>query len=136
MRIYLAGPMTGIAQFNFPAFDEAAVTLRERDYDVVLPADMDSEEIRAIAFASRDGNLSAFEGMAKKTWGDLLAADVKLIADDGIQGIVCLEGWEQSRGARLETYVASLCGVPIAIYQPEGALNFMHCQATVVRPND
>lgn len=38
-RVYLAGPMTGIADYNFPAFNAAAARLRAVGFDVVNPAD-------------------------------------------------------------------------------------------------
>ena len=107
--IYLSGPMRGIPQFNFPAFDAAAELLRNDGYDVVSPAELDSPEDRAMALASADGHIRSVE----KSWGDFLARDVKLIADGGIDGIVVLRGWERSRGARLETFVAFLCGLPV-----------------------
>jgi hypothetical protein len=46
------------------------------------------------------------------TWGDCLAMDVKLISDI-CGGVAVLPGWHQSRGARLETFVAFLCGKPV-----------------------
>lgn len=116
-RVYLAGPMTGIPQFNFPAFDAAAAALRGMGYDVVSPAELDSPEHRAAAMASADGDPTSYNGATGETWGDLLARDVKLIADDGIEAIFCLPGWERSRGARLETFVGgALCGLPVFHY--------------------
>ena len=38
MRLYLAGPMSGIKDFNFPAFNEAAEHLRKLGYEVFNPS--------------------------------------------------------------------------------------------------
>ena len=37
--IYIAGPMSGIPYFNFPAFDTAKAFLILQGWDVVSPAD-------------------------------------------------------------------------------------------------
>ena len=39
MRIYIAGAMTGIADWNFPAFDAAAAAWRAAGWDVENPAE-------------------------------------------------------------------------------------------------
>ena len=81
---YLAGPMTGIPQFNFPLFKSAAEALREvHGIDVLSPAEVDSqdEELRTQVLASEEGDLKS--AGIKETWGDFLARDVKLIADLG-----------------------------------------------------
>lgn len=101
---YLAGPMSGLKQFNFPAFDRAASVLRKRGYKIVSPAELDDKKTRKQALASKDGH----PGKQKHTWGDFLARDVKLVADK-VQGIVLMPGWTRSRGARLEAFVALLC---------------------------
>lgn len=121
MKLYIAGPMTGHPAFNIPAFDEMARRLRECEVDaslggkfeVISPAELDDPEIRAISMASPDGAIATLNTHGQ-TWGDFLARDVKLIADDGIEAIVVLDGWETSRGARLETFVGrALCGLPV-----------------------
>lgn len=112
-KVYIAGPMTGIPQFNFPAFDQVAGLLRMNGFEVVSPAELDDPDDRAAALASPDGHMHGGHHM-NKTWGDFLARDVKLIADGGVEAVVVLTDWAKSRGARLETYVANaLCGIPI-----------------------
>jgi hypothetical protein len=102
-KIYLAGPMSGYPQFNFPAFFRAAKVLRDLGFEVVSPAEIDNEEDKGAALASPDGDMRTIA--SPKTWGDFLSRDVKLLADDGIKGIVFLNGWQQSKGARLEAFV-------------------------------
>lgn len=108
MRVYLAGPMSGYSQQNFPAFHEAAKMLRAQNFDVVSPAEMDDPVDYAIAMADEP---------ARKTWGDFLARDIKLIADEGIDGIVFLPDWFRSRGARLEATVGLLKQMDFAFFQ-------------------
>lgn len=123
MRVYLAGPMTGLPQFNFPAFDAAARHLREQGYEVISPTELDSPEHRAAALASSDGRIDDYKNATGETWADLLARDVKVIAEGGVEAILVLPGWERSRGARLETFVgAALCGLTVHTYDPEVGL--------------
>lgn len=108
--MYIAGPMTGVPQFNVPAFDALAKKLRDAGNIVISPAELDSEEIRQELLASPDGQYE-FGGAITQdgsTWADFLARDVKLIADE-IDEIVVLPNWWKSRGARLEVFVGLLC---------------------------
>lgn len=118
---YLAGPMSGLPQFNFPAFDSATRKLRNNDFNVVSPAELDSDAIREAALASLDGAPMPEHG----TWADFLARDVKLIADR-VTGIIFLDGWEKSRGARLEAFVGILCGHDFARYVEPGNVERLH----------
>lgn len=115
--LYIAGPMTGIPQFNFPAFETAATALREAGYNITSPHENDTPEVQQAAWASADGQLDASGKIAGETWGDILARDVKLVAD-GVSGLVLLKGWGKSRGARLEAFVALLCGLPFYSFEP------------------
>ena len=110
-RIYVAGPMSGHPQFNVPAFLSAQKDLIARDFDAVLPVDLDIPAERRQLLKSKDG-LDA----APRSWAELLSEDLKLIGDTGIEGIVVLSGWQYSKGAKLETYFGRLLGLEIAHY--------------------
>jgi hypothetical protein len=115
-KFYIAGPMTGIPQFNFPAFDVAAASLRSYGYLVVSPVELDEPSARAAALSNETGDPEQYNADTGETWGDLLARDVKMIADE-VSGVVALEGWEDSKGARLEVFVARTCGKPVYSYE-------------------
>jgi len=107
MKLYLAGPMTGIPQFNFPAFDAAAKALRALGHTITSPHEEDTPAAQAAAWASPDGKQVA-GGLGGETWAQILARDIVVVADK-TDGIVFLPGWEKSRGARLEAFVGLLC---------------------------
>lgn len=117
---YLAGPMTGIPQFNFPAFEEAANSLRNRGFKIVSPAELDSPAVREFCMASPDGKYSN-NNIAGETWGQMLTRDVRIVADE-VDGVVLLPGWENSRGARLEAFVAKLCNKEFFDYVGGGTM--------------
>lgn len=98
--------MSGIPAFNFPAFRKATAELRAQGFEVVSPAEEDHKAgIGAAAEESKTGNPGEIPGV---TWGSVLARDVQLIADEGIEGIVFLPDWQRSRGAKLEAFVGLL----------------------------
>ena len=110
MKVYIAGPMSGIAAFNIPAFDAAAEELRERGFEVVSPAEVDGPITREVLLQSPDGShddLPKDEG-----WSFYLARDFRILADEGVQLIATLPGWQNSRGARCEVAVAKELGIP------------------------
>lgn len=123
LKVYLAGPMSGYPQFNFPLFYKAAAQLRADNWNIVSPAELDADtdaEIPKAALASPDGK-HINKGVAGHTWGDLLARDVKMLADDGIEGIIFLPDWEKSRGARLEAFTGTqIPGFKFFRYLPNG----------------
>ena len=87
-KVYISGPMTGIPKFNRPAFIKAKAELSVLGYDVVSPVDIGD---------SLPG---------KPTWKDYMKADIKALVDCEL--IYMLEGWEKSKGARIEWEVAKL----------------------------
>ena len=99
---YLAGPMTGIDQNNYPAFAAAARDLRSMDVQVVSPHELVDPAL----------NLS---------WQALLRCDLEVLTRD-CTGIILLPGWSKSRGARLELATALALDMPVLFYSPDGKL--------------
>ena len=107
-RIYIAGPMRGIDQDNFPAFDEARTRLRRFGWDVVSPADMD----RSYGYDPTIGDTECpFD------WGSAIQRDVAAISR--CTDIVLLPGWESSMGVAVEAAVAHGCGLTFYEYDPD-----------------
>lgn len=101
--------MSGIAKFNIPAFDAAAAELRRRGFEVVSPAEIDGPVTRDVLLESPDGDHSDLP--QDESWSYYLARDFRIIADDGIEAIVNLPGWENSKGATLENALAKAMGL-------------------------
>lgn len=119
IKVYLAGPMTGYPRFNFPFFDRVADELRAMGnlFEVVSPAELDDPAAREAALQSEWGDPAEYAKLTGMTWADFLSRDVKLISDGGFDAILCLPGWENSRGARLETFVGYLNGLRLFQYK-------------------
>src|SRR5438046_368394 len=116
--LYIAGPMSGHSQFNFPAFDFAAGSLRSLGYTIISPAELDDPATRKAALASPDGapGLGAANG---ESYGDFLSRDIKLVIDT-VDGVCVLPEWYTSPGARLEVYAARLLEKPVYCIAPSG----------------
>ncbi|MDT4832890.1 hypothetical protein FQZ97_664630 [compost metagenome] len=88
-RIYLAGPMTGLPEFNYPAFHAEAARLRALGFEVENPAE----------------NVAPPD----TTWsGYLRLAIAQLITCDTV---ALLPGWHESKGAMLEHHIACHLGI-------------------------
>lgn len=98
-RVYLAGPMTGYPEWNFPAFERATADLRTAGYDVVSPHEIDLED----GFDPQ-GDGSGFD------LREALERDVEEVLN--ADGVALLDGWEESPGAMIEVLTASSTGAP------------------------
>lgn len=106
---YLAGPMRGIKEFNFPAFHEAALHIRlVVGWDVISPAEMDVE----LGF---DPNTSEF---GLEEWYLAMRRDITVLLEPRVDRIVFLPGWEESRGANIERTVADAIGLECWYFIP------------------
>lgn len=111
MKCYLAGPMSGIPNFNFPAFNSAAYTLRKQGYEVFNPAERDIERHGGVDISI--GNETGDQALAVATHSfslrDALADDTAYICKEA-NAIAMLPGWENSKGARAEHALAVALG--------------------------
>ena len=74
-RIYIAGPMTGHADHNYPAFYAAAELLQEAGWEVVNPAE----------------NFGGRTDLPRESY---LRADVALLVQ--CEAVAMLPGWQES----------------------------------------
>lgn len=111
MKLYLAGPMRGYPEFNFPAFHAGAAHLRALGHEVFSPAEKDIERHGTDISA---GNATGSEALASKDHGfDLrvaLADDLAWICAHA-EGIALLRGWRGSTGAQAEYHTALALGL-------------------------
>lgn len=111
--LYLAGPMTGIPQFNFPSFAAMADALRSVGFDVISPHEEDHPDVQEAAWASPDGDISKLpQGKAGSDPGLTATKNVMDIAR--AQGVALLPGWHQSSGTIHEVATATRFRIPVA----------------------
>jgi len=89
-RLYIAGPMRGIKNFNYPTFNQVAETLREKGYRVNCPAEN-------------------FNGDSTREFHEYMLLDLQMVLES--DGIVLLPGWQMSEGAKLEVGVGKALGL-------------------------
>lgn len=113
MKLYLAGPMRGIAEFNFPAFHAAAKVLRGVGHEVFSPAEKDIERWGHVP-ANPAGDEHALEKHLGMKPGEAirvcLGDDLAWICQHA-EGIALLPGWQASKGARAERATAEALGL-------------------------
>lgn len=93
MRVYISGPMSGLPDLNFPAFNAAADKLRAAGFDVVNPVDVNPDPNTPYAQCMRNDI------------GALLTC----------QAVAKLPDWNKSRGASVEVAVAVVTGMHIDV---------------------
>jgi hypothetical protein len=93
-RIYIAGPMTGLPDFNYPAFNAAAAAWREAGWTVINPAE-------------------AFDGDKGKPYTEYVRHDLRALRV--VDAIAMLPGWDgpNARGSVWERFIVTdLFGMP------------------------
>lgn len=95
MRLYLAGPVTGIPDHNRPAFEHAQERLEAAGFEIVTPVTIEDEI----------GHGHSWETYMRAALQRMLAAE----------GVALLPGWIESRGARIEQRLARDLGMPVDV---------------------
>lgn len=91
MKLYIAGPMTGLPDHNYPAFFEAEEQLKAAGYEIENPA---RNEVHG------DASWLGFVRMS-------------LVQISRVDGIALLPGWSTSKGARIEEDLGQKLGFPV-----------------------
>ena len=110
-RVYIAGPMTGLPDLNFPAFNVEAERLRSQGLTVINPAD--------------HGVVDGAE------WGDYLRHDLAGLVS--CERIHLLPGWSKSKGANLEVLTALMLGLEITAHAGAEAVDAASVLAFVAK---
>jgi hypothetical protein len=91
VKLYLAGPMTGYPQLNFPLFHAETARLRGLGFEIVNPAEINADSAAG--------------------WLDCMRADIKQLVD--CDGVALLPRWSESRGASIEHNLARNLGLRV-----------------------
>lgn len=107
MKIYIAGPMSGYTDWNFPAFFEAERQLLALGHEVINPAHNDGATVEeALASAGHPNR-------PNNSWSYYMRRDLPHVLS--VDAICVLPGWQDSKGASLEVHVAKAIGLPLMI---------------------
>lgn len=109
MKIYLAGPMRGLPQWNYPAFAAAKKVLEAHGHHVFCPATLATAMGYHAETPCEPGNGDAH-------LRHVILSDVCCLLH--ADAIALLRGWEKSRGATVELALAQFLGIEIWIQQP------------------
>lgn len=93
---YLAGPMTGLPNYNYPAFEEVERQLVAKGLTVKSP---------------HRNAWPAYEPDSSEFYSQVLRDALNLLLT--CEGLILLKGWTRSRGAMVEYYIAQALGMPI-----------------------
>jgi hypothetical protein len=106
--IYIAGPMTGLPEFNYPAFFDAEERLREQGFLIKNPA---TGQKHPNSIVEDD-----------EVWRYYMRQGIRMLLES--DEIALLPGWMDSRGAKLEYFIAQNLGMHTWDYR-DGELSMM-----------
>ena len=100
-KIYIAGPMTGYEDSNYPLFNEVATVLRDAEWEVINPAEWEPEVSPTFSFNRK---LAIY-----------LREDFEKLSTCG--HVVFLPGWADSIGANCELFLAQMLGLTTHVWE-------------------
>lgn len=106
-HIYIAGPMKGLPEFNYPAFNSTEERLKKLGYNVVNPVKLSGE----ITPEELDANYDLLTSVMNKEQRSIAQCD----------SIYLLRGWEKSKGARKELAIAIMLNLEIILEERQDA---------------
>ena len=109
MKIYIAGPMTGYDQWNFPAFFKLEESLLKLGYRVVNPAHNDGPTLELALESAGEPE------RPNNSWNWYMKRDLPHLLE--CDAICVLPNWQKSKGASLEVQVANAIGVPVYVLE-------------------
>jgi hypothetical protein len=106
MKIYISGPISGQPDFNTKAFKNAFEFIFKEcellpTFEVINPLDI------------ADWVINHFKEVGIKSppmWEDFMRQDIKALVE--VSCVYFLPGWEKSRGATIEHFIAQSLGIP------------------------
>ena len=109
MNIYIAGPVRGIVEFNFPACKVATAKLRAEGHLVFNPAERDEEIHGEDLVKGTTGDLKEIPQFSLR---DALGHDTAWICQHA-DAVYLLPGWQNSKGATAERALGIALGLEI-----------------------
>lgn len=106
-KAYIAGPMAGIEEFNYPAFFGAEALLQRFGFITVNPARLDEHDedlVQTLDFTTG-------QGVTPRKRADFLKRDFQHLTHCDV--LVLLPGWQNSAGANCELWVARMIGLDV-----------------------
>lgn len=112
--LYIAGPMRGYLNYNFPAFLAADRRARERGWNTLNPAVLDQEN-GFDPIADYEACEERARNFTPDDWQKIIVRDLGCILalDPSRDGVAMLPGWEGSAGATAEFMLARWRGLRI-----------------------
>jgi nucleoside 2-deoxyribosyltransferase len=102
MKLYVAGPMRGMPQYNRAAFEANAYVLRQAGYDVVTPIEVDRRVDPAFDHAIHVATPKQIARFQAESMAELARCD----------GVALLPGWRGSVGTMQEIDLACSLRIP------------------------